>query len=63
MNDVNTTALPTKPETVLESIFRPNPFIKNPSNGKIGINQTNLKILFIISLNKEAFAFYVVLIF
>jgi hypothetical protein len=47
IKDANITPLPINPERVLDKLFLPNPLIKKPINGKIGISQTICKILFI----------------
>ena len=46
IKDANITPLPTNPERVLDKLFLPNPLIKKPINGKIGISQTICKILY-----------------
>ena len=48
MNDPKMTALANIPEVFFDKDLRPSPLIRKPINGKTGISQINLKILFII---------------
>jgi len=44
------TPLPISPARAFDNCLRPNPLIKNPTNGRKGISQTSCKVLFIIGV-------------